>query len=154
MGRIIADYVRGGKSHRLEVRIIQENSGRNGGSRVRKEILLDGTKRKVGEVIGHFNAVLFLPHMLQVIEGSPSARRRYLDLLLSQTIPNYAAALSTYNKAISQRNALLKLLGERGGDPSQLAFWDEKVTLSGAILIQARVHAIHEVETLAALDSQ
>lgn len=151
VGRIVADYVRGGKSHRLEVRIIQENNGHNGGSRVRKEILLDGAKRKVSDVIGHFNAVLFLPQMLQVIEGSPSARRRYLDLLLSQTIPNYAAGLSTYNKAISQRNALLKLLGERGGDPSQLAFWDEKITLSGAIIIEARIHALHEIESLAAI---
>ncbi len=151
VGRIVADYVRGGKSHRLEVRIIQENNGHNGGSRVRKEIFLDGSKRKVSDVIGHFNAVLFLPQMLQVIEGSPSARRRYLDLLLSQTIPNYATALSTYSKAISQRNALLKLLGERGGDSSQLAFWDEKITLSGAVLIEARIHALHEIEDLAVI---
>jgi len=151
VGRIVADYIRGGKSHRLEVRIIQENNGRNGGLRVRKEILLDGARRKVSDVIGHFNAVLFLPQMLQVIEGAPSERRRYLDLLLSQTIPNYAAALSTYNKAISQRNALLKLLSERGGDPSQLAFWDEKITMSGATIIAARIHALHEIESLAAL---
>ena len=39
VGRIVADYVRGGKSHRLEVRIIQENNGNHGGSRLRKEIL-------------------------------------------------------------------------------------------------------------------
>ena len=151
VGRIVADYVRGGKSHRLEVRIIQEKNGHNGATRMRKEILLDGAKRKTSEVFGHFNAVLFLPQMLQVIEGAPAARRRYLDLLLSQTIPNYAAALSTYNKAISQRNALLKLLSERGGDPGQLVFWDEKITLSGAVLIEARIHAIHEIGTLAAL---
>jgi len=151
VGRIVADYVRGGKSHRLEVRLIQEKNGPNGAVRMRKEILLDGTKRKANEVIGHFNAVLFLPQMLQVIEGSPSGRRRYLDLLLSQTIPNYAAALSTYNKAISQRNALLKLLSERGGDPGQLAFWDEKITLSGAILIKARINAIQEIGALASL---
>ena len=151
VGRIVADYVRGGKSHRLEVRLIQEKNGHNGATRMRKEILLDGAKRKASEVFGHFNAVLFLPQMLQVIEGSPSGRRRYLDLLLSQTIPNYAAALSTYNKAISQRNALLKLLSERGGDPGQLAFWDEKITLSGAVLIEARIHAIHEIGVLAAL---
>ena len=151
VGRIVADYLRGGKSHRLEVRLIQEMNGANGLTRMRKEILLDGAKRKIGEVIGHFNAVLFLPQMLQVIEGSPSGRRRYLDLLLSQTIPNYAAALSTYNKALSQRNALLKLLSERGGDPEQLAFWDEKITLSGSNLIVARIHAIHEIGAIAAL---
>lgn len=151
VGRIVADYVRGGKSHRLEVRIIQEKNEHKGTTRMRKEILLDGAKRKTSEVFGHFNAVLFLPQMLQVIEGAPAARRRYLDLLLSQTIPNYAAALSTYNKAISQRNALLKLLSERGGDPGQLVFWDEKISLSGAVLIEARIHAIHEIGALAAL---
>lgn len=151
VGRIVADYRRGGKLHRLEVRLIHEESTTNGTPRLRKEVLLDGSKRKIGDVIGHFNAVLFLPQMLQVVEGSPSERRRYLDLLLSQTIPNYAAALSTYNKAVSQRNALLKMLFERGGDRSQLSFWDEKITLSGAILIQARIHAIQEVESLAVL---
>jgi DNA replication and repair protein RecF len=151
VGRIVADYVRGGKSHRLEIRLIQEKNEHNGSTRMRKEILLDGVKRKVNEVIGHFNAVLFLPQMLQVIEGSPSGRRRYLDLLLSQTIPNYAAALATYNKAISQRNALLKALNEHGGDPGQLVFWDEKITLSGAVLIKARIHGIQEIGTLAAL---
>jgi len=71
--------------------------------------------------------------------------------LLSQTIPNYAETLSIYSKAISQRNALLKMLSERGGDPSQLSFWDEKITLSGAILIHARIRAIQEIQTLAAL---
>jgi len=151
VGRIVADYRRGTKSHRLEVRLIQEENSANGLPRLRKEVLLDGSKRKIGEVIGHFNAVLFLPQMLQVVEGSPSERRRYLDLLLSQTVPDYAATLSVYNKAISQRNALLKMLSERGGDASQLAFWDEKITLSGAILIRARIHAVQEIETLAAL---
>jgi len=151
VGRIVADYRRGGKLHRLEVRLIHEESAANDTPRLRKEVLLDGSKRKVGDLIGHFNAVLFLPQMLQVVEGSPAERRRYLDLLLSQTIPNYAAALSTYNKAVSQRNALLKMLFERGGDPSQLSFWDEKISLSGAILIQARICAIQEIETLAIL---
>ncbi|MBU0510339.1 MAG: DNA replication and repair protein RecF [Chloroflexi bacterium] len=151
VGRIVADYKRGGKSHHLEVRIIQESNGINGSSRVRKEILLDGTIRKANEAIGHFNTVLFLPQMLRVVEGSPSERRRYLSLALSQTIPHHASALSVYNKAITQRNALLKLLNERGGDPDQLSYWDKQVVTAGAIIIQARIHAIQEIEGLAAM---
>ena len=65
VSRIVADYKRGGRSHNLEIRIIKEENGFNGASRVRKEILLDGMKRKANEIIGHFNAVLFLPQMLQ-----------------------------------------------------------------------------------------
>jgi DNA replication and repair protein RecF len=151
VGRIVADYVRGGRTHRLEVRIIKEDNGYDDSSRVRKEILLDGVKRKINEIIGHFSAVLFLPQMLRVVEGSPSERRRYLNLTLSQAVPDYAAHLSAYNKAISQRNALLKQLNERGGDPDQLVYWEKQVTSDGAFIIEARINALQEIEDIAAM---
>ncbi|MBN2502640.1 MAG: DNA replication/repair protein RecF [Anaerolineales bacterium] len=145
VGRIVADYERAGRKHRLEVRIIQEST-RNGVARVRKEVLLDGTKKKLGEIVGHFNAVLFLPQMMGVIEGSPGDRRRYLDLALSQVVPHYAENLSEYNKVLSQRNALLKQLADQGGDVSQLEFWDERLTLRGAEIIHNRIQAIQEID--------
>ena len=148
VARILADYKRAGAHHRLEVRIIQEPNG--GGLRLRKEILLDGVKRKLGEVVGQFNAVLFLPQMLGVIEGAPEERRRYLNLALAQVIPGYSAALSSYNRALSQRNALLKQLNERGGNPSQLDYWDEQLVAFGAQLLHARIWAVQELERLAA----
>jgi DNA replication and repair protein RecF len=151
VGRIVADYVRAGKPHRLEVRIIQEAQNQNGNTRVRKEIFLDGLRRKANEAIGHFNAVLFLPQMLQVVEGPPAERRRYFNLILSQTIPNYAAYLATYSKSVSQRNALLKQLSERGGDRDQLVYWDDQVSRDGSFLIEARIQALQEIEHLAAL---
>jgi len=149
VGRIVADYKSGGSSHRLEVRLIFEPVGVNG-KRLRKEILLDGVKRPANEAVGHFNAVLFVPQMSQIIEGGPDERRRYLNQTLAQIIPAYARTLSEYAQAISQRNALLKQLGERGGDSDQLAFWDETVTDRGARLILWRIQAIQELEMLAA----
>ncbi|MBL7163268.1 MAG: DNA replication/repair protein RecF [Anaerolineales bacterium] len=150
VGRITADYQRGDRTHRLEVRIIQEKNGVNN-SRVRREVLLDGVKRKISEAIGHFNAVLFLPSMLSIIDGPPAERRQYLNLAISQTDAHYTAALSAYDKALGQRNALLKLLGERGGDPDQLTYWDEQIILAGAYIIKARIQTIREIEDLAAL---
>ncbi len=149
VGRIVAEYKSKGSSHRLEARLILEPVGVNG-KRLRKEILLDGVKRPVSEALGHFNAVLFVPQMSQIIEGGPDERRRYLNQTLAQIIPAYARTLSEYAQAISQRNALLKQLNERGGNPDQLAFWDETVTDRGARLILWRIQAIHELETLAA----
>ena len=141
-------------THRLEARIIQEENGGNGGLRVRKEILLDGVKRKSSEVIGKFNAVMFLPQMLRIVEGSPEERRRYINLALAQAIPYYAPTLSTYSQVLSQRNALLKQLSERRNDPhsaaAQLGFWDEQLAIAGAHLIYSRIHAIQELERLAA----
>jgi len=58
--------------------------------------------------------------------------------------------LSDYNKAISQLNPLLKQLKERGGDPDQLAYWDEKITQTGAKIIHARIQALSELENQAA----
>jgi DNA replication and repair protein RecF len=148
VGRIVAGFEREGSNHRLEVRLIQEPNG--GVLRLRKEILLDGAKQKASDVVGHFNAVLFLPQMLAVIEGAPEERRRYLNLALAQVIPHYSAALSGYNRSITQRNALLKQLNERGGSPTQLDYWDEQLVAFGAQLLHARIRAVQELERLSA----
>jgi DNA replication and repair protein RecF len=149
VARIVADYERSGRKHRLEVRVILENVGPLG-VRSRKEILLDGVKRPASEAIGHLPAVLFIPQMSLVLEGGPEERRRYLNLALAQAIPGYAAALSSYQQALTRRNALLKTLSERGGDPGQLTYWDEILTASGAQIIHWRIAAIQELERFAA----
>jgi DNA replication and repair protein RecF len=148
VGRLVAEYTRGPTKHRLEVRLVLEAVGANG-RRLRKEILLDGVKRPLAEVIGHFNAVIFVPQMVQIIEGGPDERRRYLNLALAQTVPGYARLLSEYGVALTQRNALLKLLAERSGDQSQLDFWDETITRTGAVIILRRIEAVQEIEKLA-----
>lgn len=150
VGRIVANFCRGEHAHRMEVRLIQEDDGFPGSARLRKEVLLDGAKLKLGEAIGQLNAVLFLPQMLRVIEGSPDERRRYLNLALAQVLPRYSEALSAYSRALGQRNALLKQLGERGGDPEQLDYWDDLLALSGGQIIFARIHAVQELERFGA----
>ncbi len=149
VARIVADYVRGGRSHRLEARIIVEPVGPLG-QRSRKEVLVDGVKRNTSEAIGLFNAALFIPQMSLVLEGAPEDRRRYLNLAVAQVIPGYAKALGEYQKALEQRNALLKLLAERGGDQNQLEFWDETLVNTGGQLIHWRIGAVQELERLAA----
>lgn len=146
--RLVADYQRGKTKHRLEVRLILEPTGANG-QRLRKEILLDGAKRQANDVIGHFNAVIFVPQMSQIIEGGPDERRRYLNLALAQAVPSYARVLSEYSQALTQRNALLKALNENGGNSNQLEVWDEALVKSGAQIILWRIQAIQEIERLA-----
>lgn len=147
--RLVAEYQRGKSRHRLEVRLILEPTGVVTGRRLRKEVLLDGVKRHISEVIGHFNAVIFVPQMSQILEGAPEDRRRYLNLALAQSTQGYARVLSEYNQALTQRNALLKLLGERGGNPDQLEVWDETLTQLGAQIILWRIEAVQQIERLA-----
>ncbi|MDD2921663.1 MAG: DNA replication/repair protein RecF, partial [Anaerolineales bacterium] len=147
--RLVADYQRSKTKHHLEARLILEPTGVNG-QRLRKEILLDGVKKHASDVMGHFNAVIFVPQMSQIIEGGPDERRRYLNLALAQTVPTYARVLSEYNQALTQRNALLKTLYERGGDSNQLQVWDETLARLGAQIILRRIQAVQEIERPAA----
>ncbi len=146
--RLVADYRRGNSNHRLEARLILEPTGVNG-QRLRKEVLLDGVKRHVSDAIGHFNAVIFVPQMSQIMEGGPEERRRYLNLALAQSTPAYARVLSEYNQALTQRNALLKALYERGGNSDQLEVWDEALARLGSQLILWRIEAVQQIERLA-----
>jgi DNA replication and repair protein RecF len=123
--RLVAEYARGKSSHRMEVRLILEPTGVNG-QRLRKE-------------------------MSQIIEGAPDDRRRYLNLALAQTVPAYARVLSEYSQALTQRNALLKALGERPGNGDQLSVWDETLSRLGAQIILWRIQAVQEIERLAAV---
>jgi DNA replication and repair protein RecF len=151
--RLVADYQRGRIKHRIEARLILEPTGVNG-QRLRKEILLDGVKRHVSEIVGHFNAVIFVPQMSQIIEGGPEERRRYLNLALAQAVPSYARVLSEYSQALTQRNALLKALsespqnGSKGGN-GQLEVWDETLARLGAQIILWRIQAVQEIERFA-----
>ena len=148
--RLVADYQKARGKHRLEVRLILEPTGING-QRLRKEILLDGVKKSSNDAVGHFNAVIFVPQMSQIIEGAPEDRRRYLNLALAQSTPAYARVLSEYNQALTQRNALLKTLGERGMSygSDQLEAWDEALARLGAQIILWRIEAIQQIERLA-----
>ncbi len=153
--RLVAEYERNRRKHRLEVRLILEPTGVNG-QRLRKEVLLDGVKKQAGDVIGHFNAVIFIPQMSLIIEGGPEERRRYINLALSQAIPACAGVLSDYGQALSQRNALLKSLSEgpAARDPTrpevgQLDVWDETLARLGAQIIQWRIEALKQLERLA-----
>jgi len=146
VGRIVGEFTRRDGSHRIEVRLIRENNIANGSSRFRKEVLLEGVKRRLSEVVGRFNAVMFLPQMARIIEEGPSERRRYLDMLISQVSPQYVQHLSDYGATLSQRNALLKQLGEVGGDPDQLAVWDGMLARHAAFIMAERIRTIREVE--------
>lgn len=149
VARIVAEFVRSGQPQKMEIRVIQESNG-NGGLRSRKEILVNDVKRSAQESIGFFNSVLFLPQMMRILEGGPDERRKYLNLMISQAVPDYARALSDYHQAVTQRNALLKQLGERGGDQDQLLYWDDLISQRGAQIMQARIRTIDEIEKVAA----
>ncbi len=148
VARLVAEFSSHSAHHKMEIRLIVENTAAASG-RLKKEILVDGVRKTVSQALGLFNAVIFLPQMTTIIEDSPDERRRYVNLAISQVNPHYARALSQYAKALERRNALLKDISERGGDLSQLDYWDELLVSSGSEIIALRMSAIHELEQFA-----
>ena len=140
VARMIVEFEREGASHRMEVRVILENAEKGG--RTRKEILVDGVKSNAQNAIGTFPCVLFLPQMTRILEGPPDERRRYMNIMLSQSVPGYARALSEQKQILTRRNALLKLLAERRTDPAQLDYWDLMLAQRTAVLIRQRANAL------------
>ena len=58
--------------------------------------------------IGQLNVVMFAPEDLNLVKGSPSVRRRFLDMEIGQISPVYLHDLLTFQKVLKQRNAILK----------------------------------------------
>jgi DNA replication and repair protein RecF len=147
--RIVAEVETQREVLRVEIRLIVDATGGEG--RLRKEILVNGVKKRLSDLAGRVNVVMFLPQDMAILEGSPSDRRRYLDLALSQVDAPYNFALGEYGKILAQRNALLKQLQDRGGSAEQLDFWDERLCEHGGLIMAARIAALAELEAIAAL---
>lgn len=131
------------ESFQLALTLVREGEG------IRKDIRLNGAKKRALDVIGKLITVMFLPEDIELVTGAPAIRRRYLDTTLCQIDPDYCNALSRYNKVLTNRNALLKDLAERKGNADQLLYWDEQLAQDGAILITRRHNAVLELDTVA-----
>jgi len=78
-----------------------------------KRLKVNGVPKRAMDVVGQMNVVLFSPLDLEIVNGSPSGRRHYLDTSLCQVDATYCRALAHYNRVLLQRNHLLKLIQEQ-----------------------------------------
>lgn len=151
--RLRGEVQRGGQRLRLEAVLQQEPSVDSSAPRLRRHLRLDGAPKRVQDFRGRLQTVLFSPQDLDIIAGSPSRRRRFLDELcpqIPQLQPGYAQALRRYTQALRQRNHLLKRLRAGRDDARQLDHWDALLSQAGAWLIQQRLHLTARLATLAA----
>ncbi|MFA5603879.1 MAG: DNA replication/repair protein RecF [Bacilli bacterium] len=75
----------------------------------RKQLKIDDNNiQKASNYITKMNIIIFYPEDLELIKGSPSLRRRYLNVQLSQIHKNYLNVLNDYNRLLKQRNEMLK----------------------------------------------
>ena len=115
------------------VEIEYEKSDREGKIKIelgnKKNIYLNGIKiKKLSELLGNINTVIFTPDDINILKGGPQNRRRFLDIMISQLRPNYMHILNLYLKTIEQRNKYLRQIKEQNKSENLLDIWDEKLS--------------------------
>ena len=108
------------------------------GYRVSKQIRVNRLRRTAGSLVGLVHAVLFSVQDIELVQGPPSARRRFLDILISQADPAYLQGLQRYRKVLQQRNRLLRMRREGRARPDEMEFWDDELVREGAWLTWRR----------------
>ncbi|ELY5748085.1 DNA replication/repair protein RecF [Streptococcus iniae] len=98
---------------------------------------------KLSDYIGTMMVVLFAPEDLQLVKGSPSLRRKFIDIDLGQIKPIYLSDLSQYNHVLKQRNAYLK--ANSSIDSHFIAVLDEQLAHYGSRVIEQRLDFIQQL---------
>ena len=118
----------------------------------RKVIRVNGAPRRAADLLGEFNAVLFSVQDLELVYGSPTLRRRYLDVLISQHDRSYLRALQRYQRALTQRNHLLRAIRNGWSDQSELGPWDNRLALDGGYIVATRIGSMEALRKQSAVN--
>ena len=115
------------------------------GGRQGRKLLVDGEPvTRLGDFIGRFPVVPLSSSDFQLLRGSPSERRRFLDLTFSSIDSDYYRALRQYHRGIAERNRLLK----NGGSNAELDAFEAEVAAHGAVLIQKRREGVAQLSAV------
>lgn len=128
-----------------------EKSDRDGKVEViigqKKNILINDIKiRKLSELLGNINTVIFTPDDINILKGGPQNRRKFLDIMISQLRPNYMHMYSMYAKIIEERNNYLKKIKTENAKEELLELWDEQLISYGKIIADYRNEFIEKIK--------
>ena len=100
--------------------------------------------KRLAEHIGLIPIVVVSPDDSSLIAGGSEERRRFLDIVISQCEPAYIDSLMRYNKALQQRNAMLKMEGVEP-DPEVIALWEELMAKEGEFIYHRRAEYVERL---------
>ena len=105
----------------------------------RRSSVINGVKKKTGSaLVGKVRAVIFSPEHLLLVKEGPARRRSFIDGALCQLKPSFAGALSSYNRTLLQRNALLKDMNKFPELRDTLEVWDARLVKLGVTVMAER----------------
>ena len=146
--RVEATVVRPDGPTRLDMRI--QRGGGEDSERAVRSTVVDGKDRPARALLGVCPVVLFWPEDLMLVKGGPEARRRLLDVVLSQLDARVAAELVRYRRTLEQRNALLRQIRLGAASADALAGFTAELARSGGVVQVARARLVAQLDGLAA----
>ena len=113
----------------------------------KKNVKLNGVKlKKLSELLGNINLVIFTPDDINILKDGPAKRRRFLDMMIGQLRPNYVFVLNQYLKIIEQRNNYLRQIKEQNISTEMLEIWNEKLAECAVKVFEYRYEFIEKIK--------
>ncbi len=120
----------------------------------RKKLSINKVPKRLIDFAGNFKVVLFGPWDMDLVTESPSIRRKFLDIVLSQVDREYRRSVLSYEKGLRQRNRLLWQIRESGVPRSQLLFWNQLLIKNGDYIAKMREEFINFANSTPSLNDQ
>ena len=135
------------------VEIFYEKEDREGSIKTiineKKEIFINGIKiKRLSELLGNVNVVLFYPDDINILKTGPASRRRFLNVMISQLKPNYVYCMNLYLKNLEQRNKYLKQIRFENKDEKLLDIWDENLAECSKKIYEYRFEYIEKIKSI------
>lgn len=121
----------------------------NNSNRLKKNCSYNGATLPLSKLIGNLKSVCFSVNDMNIIYGSPSIRRKYINILNLQLDNQYVSELLVYSKIVESRNSLLKQIKNNFSSKVELEYWNNKMVESGTYLIISRYKTINQLSALA-----
>lgn len=116
----------------------------------KKAVKIDGIGiKKIGELLGCVNVVFFSPDELKLVKDSPDERRRFMNVILSQTNKRYFYLVARYEKVLANRNKLLKMSKDMSALKDTIDIWNRALSDIAEKIYLERKKLIEELAPLA-----
>ena len=102
--------------------------------------------RRISDYLSNFTAILFCPDDLDLIKGSPSERRKFLNIEIGQLNNKYIATLNDYNQLIKNRNEYLKNITFNNYNAEYLSVINNQIATKASIIYDYRYKFLRKVE--------
>ena len=149
-----------GSEGSIEIEYLDAVAGDPHRTRSQRIVRHNGIKLdRIADLMGLFHAVIFAPEDLQLVKEGPAARRRFLDLLISQVRPSYFSDIQQYARYLMQRNRFLKKMrddrlegkiSQEKQNNLQMEVWNQMLAEKAAAIIEQRMIYVQRINEIAA----